>query len=431
MLDLSIFLEPSVYQTAAIAVAALIAGLVFGRFWRRSLPMQLDDTSAWQLARQMASELRRIDVHDTVPAVRTSPALANSNTDGGQGRPLRVRLFIDLPNFEMNWKAFNRGRVRVDAISWQNLPQVLIDELPVLLGVKREQLCFAGAELYESYIPYQLLALHGEDHKADTAYFYRRRRFLETDVALIPGYAVHISDRTLKFEDGTPTRNADGDLQSNEKGVDTSLISHLFLHASADTYDVALLLSEDSDYVPAVRALQTHFNKRVIHVGFKRRPHGISGSVWGDIVIDRTLTRKLSQPSKWFSRTNKPDENTGRTAAARAPQSAPVTQAETPTSDDGFGDDIPETTRSLDIGAHYNATVRKVSRHGLRISVENGPDLVRIMPSFQTVQPFLQGKDIEQVFQSGQKIEVKVVGRNQKGNPLISVVSILENPTAA
>ena len=126
-------------------------------------------------------------------------------------------------------------------------------------------------------------------------------------VALISGYATRIFDRILKFEDGAPSRNSDGDIQSNKKGVDSGLINHPYLHASADTYDIALLLGEDSDYVPTVRALQTHFNKRVIHVGYKRRLHGISRSVWGDIVIDRAMTRKLRKPPKLFGQSKQPE----------------------------------------------------------------------------------------------------------------------------
>ena len=210
--------------------------------------------------------------------------------------------------------------------------------------------------------------------------------------------------------------------------MDSGLISHLFLHASANTYDIALLLGEDSDYVPAVRALQTHFNKRVIHVGYKRRPQGISGSVWGDIVIDRAMTRKLRKPTKWFGRSKQPENSLEpqpsiNPAAQRAPadQTEQHDQAVTETGD-------IETTKSLNVGQSYWATVRKVSRHGLRLSVENGDDLVRVMPSFQTIQPFLSGEKIEDVFWPEQRIEIKVMGQNQKGNPLISVLSVQQSP---
>lgn len=428
MLNYNILLELSLFQTAGVGFLALFVGYLLGSVFRSRRALQLDDPSAWHLARQMASELRRIDAYDDVGRRSPAPVDDPHSTPVARQAPIRVRLFIDLPNFEMNWKANNRGRMRETAISWQALPNVLLDELPKIIGVAREELRFVGAELYESYIPYQLLAMHGEAHKADNAYFYRRRRFLETEVALFPGYAVHIFDRTLKFEDGAPSRNSDGDLQSNEKGVDSGLISHLFLHASGDTYDIALLLGEDSDYVPAVRALQTHFNKRVIHVRYKRRPHGISGSVWGDIVIDRAMMRKLRKPTKWFGWSKQPENSLEpqpsiNPAAQRAPadQTEQHDQAVTETGD-------IETTKSLNVGQSYWATVRKVSRHGLRLSVENGDDLVRVMPCFQTIQPFLSGEKIEDVFWPEQRIEIKVMGQNQKGNPWISVLSVQQSP---
>ena len=433
MLEHTILLEPSLYQTAAAAIVALIVGFALG-WWRRSRKsLQLDDVSAWQIARQMASELRRIDAFSDVAGPQRSPSHGIPATPAPPNGLVRVRLFIDLPNFEMNWKSANRGRARANAIAWRTLPQVLLDELPDVIGIDRESLRFVGAELYESYIPYQLLAMHGEADKADSAYFYRRRRFLETEVAIIPGYSVHIFDRTLKFEDGVPSRNSDGDLQSNEKGVDSGLISHLFSHALADTYDIALLLSEDSDYVPAVRTLQTNFGKRVIHVGFRRRPHGISGTVWGDIIIDHAMSRKLSKSTGWLSRlrtSSKGDSDPRAAGSAPRPVSNPPAPSVGAAGTSVVGEDLPELTKSLVVGEHYPATVRKVSRHGLRLSVENGDSLVRVMPSIQTVEPFLKGKKIEDVFAPDQRIEVKVIGQNQKGNPLISIVAVHGNSDA-
>ncbi|MEM6497193.1 MAG: NYN domain-containing protein [Pseudomonadota bacterium] len=433
MLDYTILQEPSLYQTAAAAIAALVVGFALG-WWRRSRKaLQLDDISAWQIARQMASELRRIDAFSDVAGSQRVPPNGNTTTPAPPNGLVRVRLFIDLPNFEMNWKSSNRGRARANTIAWRTLPQVLLDELPGVIGIARDSLRFVGAELYESYIPYQLLAMHGEADKADSAYFYRRRRFLETEVAIIPGYSVHIFDRTLKFEDGAPSRNSDGDLQSNEKGVDSGLISHLFSHALADTYDIALLLSEDSDYVPAVRALQANFGKRVIHVGFRRRPHGISGTVWGDIIIDHALSRKLSKPTGWLRRfrtSSKRDDEPSAVASAPQSMSNPTNLAVVEGEKSVVGEDLPELTKTLVVGEHYPAIVRKVSRHGLRLSVENGDSLVRVMPSIQTVEPFLKGQKIEEVFAPNQRIDVKVIGQNQNGNPLISIVAVHGNSDA-
>ena len=53
-----------------------------------------------------------------------------------------------------------------------------------------------------------------------------------------------------------------------EKMLDTFIATDLIGDATFDAYDIALILSEDSDFVPAVEFVQEMRNKQVIHVGF-------------------------------------------------------------------------------------------------------------------------------------------------------------------
>jgi uncharacterized LabA/DUF88 family protein len=53
-----------------------------------------------------------------------------------------------------------------------------------------------------------------------------------------------------------------------EKMLDTHIATDLIADATFDVYDIALLLSEDSDFVPAVEFVQDLRNKHVVHVGF-------------------------------------------------------------------------------------------------------------------------------------------------------------------
>ena len=66
MLDCNIFLETSLLQTASLGFIALFFGFLLGSVFRLRRALQLDDPSAWQLARQMASELCRVDAYDDV-----------------------------------------------------------------------------------------------------------------------------------------------------------------------------------------------------------------------------------------------------------------------------------------------------------------------------------------------------------------------------
>ena len=53
-----------------------------------------------------------------------------------------------------------------------------------------------------------------------------------------------------------------------EKMLDTHIATDLIGDATFDVYDIALLVSEDSDFVPAVEFVQEMRNKQVVHVGF-------------------------------------------------------------------------------------------------------------------------------------------------------------------
>ena len=50
--------------------------------------------------------------------------------------------------------------------------------------------------------------------------------------------------------------------------LDTHIATDLIGDATFDVYDIALIVSEDSDFVPAVDFVQEMRNKQVVHVGF-------------------------------------------------------------------------------------------------------------------------------------------------------------------
>jgi len=53
-----------------------------------------------------------------------------------------------------------------------------------------------------------------------------------------------------------------------EKMLDTRIATDLIGDATFDAYDVALLVSEDTDFIPAVEFVQEMRGKQVVHVGF-------------------------------------------------------------------------------------------------------------------------------------------------------------------
>ncbi|MBI4252747.1 NYN domain-containing protein [Candidatus Uhrbacteria bacterium] len=61
------------------------------------------------------------------------------------------------------------------------------------------------------------------------------------------------------------------DSKYHEKGVDVRIAVDLLVGAFDNMYDTAILLSSDSDLVPAVQKV-TQFKKKIEYVGFSHRP---------------------------------------------------------------------------------------------------------------------------------------------------------------
>ena len=57
----------------------------------------------------------------------------------------------------------------------------------------------------------------------------------------------------------------------HEKGVDVKIAVDLLVGAYDDLYDVAIILSSDTDLIPAIRKVK-HLGKKVEYIGFSHRP---------------------------------------------------------------------------------------------------------------------------------------------------------------
>jgi uncharacterized LabA/DUF88 family protein len=78
-----------------------------------------------------------------------------------------------------------------------------------------------------------------------------------------------------------------------EKGVDAAVVTALYEGALNNSYDVALLLSNDGDHVPAVKTIQDRLNKQIIHVGFKRGGSELRSACWSHVLLDGELSQRL------------------------------------------------------------------------------------------------------------------------------------------
>lgn len=193
-----------------------------------------------------------------------------------------VKIFVDFWNFQLAWndhikpdKGSGQPYVKID---WRNLPNVLIDELPSVLGLTTN-LAYKGTQVYASVDP--------RPGSADAGL----KRFLHTVLGQMTGYRVHVRDRRFK-RDSCPHCNNEIN-RMVEKGIDSSIITDLFSGAINNAYDVAMLVSNDSDFAPAIETIQERLNKQIIHVGFKAGGDHVRTAAWSHIILDGSVAEKL------------------------------------------------------------------------------------------------------------------------------------------
>jgi uncharacterized LabA/DUF88 family protein len=98
---------------------------------------------------------------------------------------------------------------------------------------------------------------------------------------------------------------------TEEKGVDVRIATDMIMLAWVDSYDVAVLVSSDSDFVPVAAFLQTK-GKKVIHAQFPPRGAQLSQKCWGSFSIPAIREKFRLAPKKDATVTKLPTKAIGR-----------------------------------------------------------------------------------------------------------------------
>jgi uncharacterized LabA/DUF88 family protein len=88
-----------------------------------------------------------------------------------------------------------------------------------------------------------------------------------------------------------------------EKTLDTRIATDLIGDATFESYDIALLVTEDSDFIPAVEFVQEMRGKHVVHVGFGSHTNELRSVCHhridlGKGALFRRLQRRTGNPAK-------------------------------------------------------------------------------------------------------------------------------------
>lgn len=196
----------------------------------------------------------------------------------------RVRLFIDFWNFQINWNQYHSkaGAPALVQIPWKELASVLTAEVS-----KGQPVRFTGAHIYASVdLP--------KDHKFNG--------WLHHTLASYTGYIVDVRERkprrAIRCQEEscrteiTACPTCHTKLRGTvEKGVDAAVITDLITLAFDDNYDIAILVSGDADYAPAVRYIQKKTDKQLIQAFFKSHGDELRNACWDHIFFDDVVQK--------------------------------------------------------------------------------------------------------------------------------------------
>lgn len=200
---------------------------------------------------------------------------------------IRVRVFIDFWNFQLNWN----DRMGVDKnCDWRALPLALLDQTNDILkgaGGVAEDGTLEETLLYASVDPLRDAKL---------------RNWLENTVDRFPSFRVQVRERRAQPK-RIHCRHCRTEINACaacgqpysvmvEKGVDTAIVTDLLSLAWQCAFDVAVIVSSDADFVPAAHNLQER-GLKVINASWSGHGHHLAKSCWGSFNLDDVAPRIL------------------------------------------------------------------------------------------------------------------------------------------
>lgn len=188
----------------------------------------------------------------------------------------KVRIFVDFWNFTLS----TGGVEPKFPIDWEKLGPLLTKKAAELVDPNAPYV-YEAMHVYGSYDPSK-----SADGKLKNWFVNKLDKITGVHVVLLQRQRKrnHIKCPTCHAEIAQcPTCKADA-RGTEEKGIDTRIATDMVSLAWANSYNVAVLLSADRDFVPVAEFLQTKGIK-VIHGSFPKNGNQLAQKCWGSIKI--------------------------------------------------------------------------------------------------------------------------------------------------
>ena len=255
-----------------------------------------------------------------------------------QAVPCLVKVYVDGSNLQENWEAiqFRNGAIDATGVDWDALPRFLIEDIARRPAFAGRQIVYCGAHVYGSYFPaeyYDLLErietgaikstpipymefrrgrtragveatvpANHPNREAEVQRLVKDRMLAELDVwrqknqtqidLLTRGLPNRFGYRSFPFErrvrrDLKKARyNSNGLPQADEKGLDVRCCTDLMADGAFDIFDVAVIVTNDSDFVPAIAFVKDELGKAVIQLGPRTMSEAVRAACSGHIDLE-------------------------------------------------------------------------------------------------------------------------------------------------
>lgn len=186
----------------------------------------------------------------------------------------RVRVFVDFWNLTLGMnRKIEASRQAPFFFDWEKLPAWLASEAARVCGLGSP--VYEGTHVYASFNP-------------RSAPDVRLRSWLLTWLDRQPGVQVVVKERRPKnppvcqachVQVSTCPHCNEALRGTEEKGVDTAIVTDMIRLAWEQAYDVAVLVSSDSDFVPAVQFLDLR-GRKIVQAGFPPTGSHLATACW-------------------------------------------------------------------------------------------------------------------------------------------------------
>ena len=206
-------------------------------------------------------------------------------------------MFVDFWNFQLGWnEAAGRDALgRPVQCDWSKLPKSLVDKADAILTGAGNP---PGLTLEETIVHASV-----NDSRDSTPQDAKLRDWLRNWLDRQPSYDVKVRSRKARPR-SIRCRSCASEIAvcpqctapltaAAEKGVDAALVTDLLSLAWQRAYDVAVLVSGDADYIPAVEYVQSQ-GLKVINAAWPTKGYELQGACWATFKLNdivKELTR--------------------------------------------------------------------------------------------------------------------------------------------